>query len=73
MSTLRGDQPNNEEVHVERGELRKPHDRHEEPGQGGSLTPPNDGHERDRRRDPATEPRTETAPQGTPRVDGGTG
>lgn len=73
MSTLRGDQPKNEEVHVERGELRKPQDRHEEPGQGGSLSPPNDGHERDRCRDPAAEPRTETAPQGAPRADGGNG
>lgn len=73
MSTLQGDRPQGEEVHVEQGELRKPLDRHEEPGQGGSLSPPNDGHERDRRRDPQVEPRTETAPEGTPRADGGNG
>ena len=73
MSKLHGDRPQGEEVRFEQGELRKPDDRHEEPGQGGSLTPTNDGHERDRRRDPATEPRTETAPAGTPSVDGGNG
>ncbi|TBR12960.1 MAG: hypothetical protein EPO46_03750 [Lysobacter sp.] len=63
MSTLHDDQPLNEEVRHERGELRKPLDRHDQPGQGAVLTPPNDGHERDLRRDPAAEPRTETSPQ----------
>ena len=57
MSKLHGDRPQGEEVRFEQGELRKP----------------DDGHERDRRRDPATEPRTETAPAGTPSVDGGNG
>ena len=71
MSKLHGDQPQGEEVRWEKGELRKPLDRHSEPEQGGSITPPNDGHMRDRRRDPAAEPRTETAPTGTPREDGG--
>lgn len=73
MSKLRDDQPEREEVRHEQGELRKPLDRHSQPEQGGSLTPPNDGHQRDVRRDPAAEPRTETAPQGTPRRDGGNG
>ena len=73
MSKLHDDQPANEEVRFERGELRKPDDRHDQPQQGGSLTPPNDGHMRDVRRDPVAEPRTETAPEGTPRVGGGNG
>lgn len=73
MSKLHNDQPRNEEVRFEQGELRKPDDRHSQPGQGGTLTPPNDGHQRDLRRDPAAEPRTETAPAGTPRADGGNG
>ena len=65
MSTIRNDQPAHGEVHHEAGELRKPMDRHYQPEQGGSHTPPNDGHERDKRRDPVAEPRTETAPEGT--------
>ncbi|TZF88399.1 hypothetical protein [Cognatilysobacter lacus] len=73
MSKLHGDQPQDEEVRHERGELRKPIDRHSEPEQGGTLTPPNDGDMRDLRRDPAAEPRTETAPTGTPTADGGNG
>jgi hypothetical protein len=73
MSKLHGDQPQGEEVRFERGELRKPDDRLDQPGQGGSVTPPNDGHMRDVLRDPAAEPRTETAPSGTPVVDGGNG
>ncbi|MGY3266480.1 hypothetical protein [Lysobacter sp. HA35] len=73
MTKLHGDDPNHEEVRFERGELRKPDDRHDQPGQGAVLTPPNDGHERDIRRDPLAEPRTETAPEGTPRADGGNG
>jgi hypothetical protein len=64
MSTLRNDAPAQGEVHHDAGELRRPADRHGQPGQGGSHTAPNDGHERDRRRDPAAEPRSETAPAG---------
>ena len=71
MSKLHGDDPKGEEVRFEQGELRKPDDRHDQPEQGGSLTPPNDGHQRDLRRDPRAEPRTETAPAGTPESDGG--
>jgi hypothetical protein len=67
MSKLHGDQPRHEEVRVELGELRKPDDRSDQPGQGADLTPPNDGHARDLRRDGAAEPRTETAPAGAPR------
>ena len=52
MSTLRNDQPVDEEVQTERGELRKPGDRHNQPGQGADLTPPNDGNVRDPRHDP---------------------
>jgi hypothetical protein len=63
MSKLRDDQPAHQEVHHDAGELRKPLDRHSQPEQGGSLSPPDDGHERDRRRDPDAEPRTETAPR----------
>jgi hypothetical protein len=73
MSKLHGDQPRDEEVRFEQGELRKPDDRGDQPGQGANLTPPNDGHMRDLRRDPQAEPRTETAPGGTPVVDGGNG
>ena len=73
MSKLQGDAPAGEEVRFEQGELRKPDDRHSQPEQGGSLSPPNDGHQRDLRRDPAAEPRTETAPDGTPRSEGGNG
>lgn len=73
MSKLHGDQPQGEEVRHERGELRKPLDRHSEPEQGSTSMPPNDGHMRDIRRDPGTDPRTETAPTGTPVVDGGNG
>lgn len=68
MSKLHGDDPKNEEVRFEQGELRKPDDRHDQPGQGADLTPPNDGHQRDLRRDPAVEPRTESTPAGTPRA-----
>ncbi|WP_133501456.1 hypothetical protein [Cognatilysobacter terrigena] len=71
MTKLHGDDPKNEEVRFEQGELRKPDDRTDQPGQGANLTPPNDGHMRDVRRDPDAEPRTETAPLGTPREDGG--
>ena len=71
MSKLHNDQPRDEEVRFEQGELRKPDDRTDQPGQGADLTPPNDGHMRDLRRDPTAEPRTETAPAGTPPVDGG--
>jgi hypothetical protein len=71
MSKLHGDQPRNEEVRVEQGELRKPDDRGDQPGQGANLTPPDDGHMRDVRRDPQAEPRTETAPAGTAPRDGG--
>jgi hypothetical protein len=73
MSKLHGDQPQHEEVRFEQGELRKPDDRSDQPGQGANLTPPDDGHMRDVRRDPLAEPRTETAPAGTPVVDGGNG
>lgn len=73
MSKLHDDQPPGEEVRHEQGELRKPFDRHDQPDQGGSMTPPNDGHMRDLRRDPVAEPRTETSPSGTPTVDGGNG
>lgn len=69
MSKLHGDAPPTTEVRFSQGELRKPDDRHDQPGQGADLTPPNDGHQRDLRRDPATEPRTETAPAGTPPAD----
>lgn len=68
MSKLRNDQPAHEEVRHEAGELRRPGDRHDQPEQGGSHWPPNDGHQRDLRRDPEAEPRTETAPAGTPAV-----
>lgn len=47
MSKLHGDEPGYEEVRFERGELRKPDDRHDQPGQGAVLTPPNDGYPRD--------------------------
>lgn len=60
MSKLQNDQPAGAEVHHDRGELRKPLDRHSQPEQGGDITPPNDGHERDRRRDPQAEPRVES-------------
>jgi hypothetical protein len=73
MSKLHGDQPQGEEVRFEQGELRKPDDRSDQPGQGANLTPPDDGHMRDLRRDPAADPRTETAPTGTPVADGGNG
>ena len=66
MSTLKNDQPAHEEVHHEAGELRRPFDRHDQPGQGGQHWAPNDGHMRDQRRDPEAEPRSETAPAGTP-------
>lgn len=66
MSKLKNDQPVRDEVHHEAGELRRPTDRHDQPDQGGSHVAPNDGHERDRRRDPDAEPRSETAPTGTP-------
>lgn len=71
MSTLRNDAPGDREVHHEAGELRRPMDRHSQPGQGGEHAAPNDGHERDRRRDPTAEPRTETSPAGTPPSMGG--
>jgi hypothetical protein len=60
MSKINGDQPANEEVHHESGELRRPMDRHNQPEQGGVHSRPNDGHERDRRRDPDAEPRVES-------------
>lgn len=66
MSKIKDLQPRDEEVFLEAGELRKPDDRHAQPGQGGSISPPNDGHQRDIDRDPAREPRVETAPAGTP-------
>lgn len=66
MSTLKNDQPAHAEVHHAAGELRRPHDRHDQPEQGGAHWAPNDGHMRDTRRDPAAEPRSETAPAGTP-------
>lgn len=69
MSTLKHDHPAHAEVHHEAGELRRPLDRHDQPGQGGTHSAPNDGHERDIRRDPVVEPRTETAPLGTPGAD----
>lgn len=59
MSTLRNDQPGESEVRSGEGELRKPQDRHDQPEQGGSITPPDDGHERDRLRDPTRDPRVE--------------
>ena len=59
MSKLRNDAPREAEVRLREGELRKPDDRSDQPGQGADLTPPNDGHLRDRRRDPEREPRTE--------------
>ena len=57
MSTLHDDQPGDDEVRTQRGELRKPSDRSNQPGQGADLTPPEDGQMRDIRRDPAAEPR----------------
>lgn len=60
MSKLHGDTPKNEEVRHEQGELRKPDDRDDQPGQGADLSTPNDGHMRDIRRDPAAEPRVES-------------
>lgn len=60
MSKLQNDRPADAEVDHRAGELRKPDDRHSQPGQGGDITPPNDGHERDRRRDPQAEPRVES-------------
>lgn len=72
MSKIKHQQPEADEVFHSRGELRKPQDRHNQPGQGGTHTPPNDGHQRDIRRDPEAEPRVETAPMGTPaRLRGG--
>ncbi|AXK73146.1 hypothetical protein DWG18_13215 [Lysobacter sp. TY2-98] len=62
MSKLHGDEPGYEEVRFERGELRKPDDRHDQPGQGAVLTPPTDGHAHDARRDPSLVPRAETQP-----------
>ena len=73
MTKLHGDDPKNEEVRFERGELRKPDDRHDQPGQGAALTPPNDGHMRDRRRDAIAEARVENAFADVPHVDGGLG
>jgi hypothetical protein len=70
MSTLRNDQPANEEVRHEAGELRKPLDRHDQPEQGGAHWAPDDGHMRDLRRDPAAKPRTETAPGAAPGTGG---
>ena len=66
MSTLRNDQPANAEVDHAAGELRRPLDRQDQPGQGGQHWAPDDGHQRDLRRDSDAEPRTETAPAGTP-------
>lgn len=66
MSTIKGLQPEDQEVFHEAGELRKPQDRHWKPGQGANPTPPNDGHMRDHGRDPDADPRVETAPLGTP-------
>lgn len=59
MSTLKNDQPATAEVRRKEGELRNPQDRHDQPEQGADLTPPNDGHERDRLRNPLLEPRIE--------------
>ena len=65
MTTRRDDQPAGEEVRTQRGELRKPGDRSNQPGQGADLTPPDDGHMRDLHRDRAREPRVEPErPQG---------
>jgi len=66
MSKLRNDRPENAEVDHAAGELRRPLDRHDQPEQGGQHWAPDDGHERDKRRDPEAEPRSETAPAGTP-------
>lgn len=62
MTKLHGDDPKNEEVRFERGELRKPDDRHDQPGQGAVLTPPADGHAHDGRRDPSVVHRAESKP-----------
>lgn len=43
MSKIPHSHPPSEEVHVDQGELRKPSDRHNQPGQGADLTPPNPG------------------------------
>lgn len=43
MSKIPHSHPPSEEVRVENGELRKPMDRHWQPGQGADLTPPNPG------------------------------
>jgi len=43
MSKIPHSHPPSEEVHVDKGELRKPMDRHWQPEQGGDLTPPNPG------------------------------
>lgn len=59
MSTLKNDQPDDTEVRRGEGELRNPQNRHDQPGQGANPTPPNDGHERDRLRDPSNDPRVE--------------
>ncbi|RPE76925.1 hypothetical protein [Vulcaniibacterium tengchongense] len=60
MSKRRGDRPDADEVHTGQGELRKPMDRGDQPGQGAGVAPPDDGRMRDLRRDPVREPRRES-------------
>ncbi|HZX76225.1 hypothetical protein [Lysobacter sp.] len=60
MSKLHGDHvPGHDPADTRKGELRKPDDRDDQPGQGADLTPPDDGQMRDLRRDPSREPREE--------------
>ena len=60
MSTFKNDHPADAEVRGGEGELRNPQNRHDQPEQGGSSVPPNDGHERDRLRDTSRDPGAES-------------
>lgn len=51
MSKIPGRTPSGVEADHRHGELRKPGDRASQPGQGGSVDPPNEGHANPRRAD----------------------
>lgn len=59
MSKLHRNDRGLDEPDTRTGELRKPDDRDDQPGQGANLTPPDDGTVRDERRDESREPREE--------------
>lgn len=55
MSKRAGERPHGDEVDTTLGELRKPGDRIDQPGQGAELAPPNPGHANPRNDQPVRE------------------